>query len=245
MNRQSFQNGLRDGIPIGLGYLAVAFSFGMLASAGGLRVGQATLLSLLNLTSAGQAAGLNLMIAGSSYLEMALTQLTINLRYCLMSFSISQKLEREAAPWHRYLVAFGITDEIFGVTAAQKGKVSPWYSYGVMAVAIPGWTLGTTLGAISGNLLPAFITSALGIALYGMFVAVIIPPAKENRAVLAVVLAAMALSTLFQVVPVLKQVSTGFMIIIVTVATAGIGAAVCPVTDGKADGEKGEQNCES
>ncbi len=243
MNRESFRRGIHDGIPIGLGYLAVAFSFGMLAAAGGLSVGQATLLSLLNLTSAGQAAGLNLIIAGSSYLEMALTQLTINLRYCLMSFSVSQKLERDIAPWHRYLVAYGITDEIFGVTASQKGKVSPWYTYGVMAMAVPGWTLGTALGAVSGSLLPSFMTSALGIALYGMFVAVIIPPARENRAVLAVVLGAMAMSTLFRVIPPLKQVSAGFVIIIVTVATAGIAAAVCPVAgeNGKTAGEEEQE----
>lgn len=231
MNRKSFIKGIRDGIPIGLGYFAVSFSFGMLAVAGGLSVGQATLLSLLNLTSAGQVAGLNLIIAGSSYLEMALTQLTINLRYCLMSFSISQKLERGVPQFHRYLVAFGITDEIFGVTASQAGRVSPWYSYGAMSMAIPGWTVGTMLGAVSGSLLPGFVTSALGIALYGMFLAVIIPAAKKNRAVLWVVLGSMALSTLFQTIPFLKKVSTGFMIIIVTVAAAGTAAVFCPVKE--------------
>lgn len=194
-------------------------------------MGQATLLSLLNLTSAGQVAGLNLIIAGSSYLEMALTQLTINLRYCLMSFSISQKLERGVPQFHRYLVAFGITDEIFGVTASQAGRVSPWYSYGAMSMAIPGWTVGTMLGAVSGSLLPGFVTSALGIALYGMFLAVIIPAAKKNRAVLWVVLGSMALSTLFQTIPFLKKVSTGFMIIIVTVAAAGTAAVFCPVKE--------------
>ena len=231
MNRKSFIKGIRDGIPIGLGYFAVSFSFGMLAAAGGLSVGQATLLSLLNLTSAGQVAGLNLIIAGSSYPEMALTQLTINLRYCLMSFSISQKLERGVPQFHRYLVAFGITDAIFGVTASQAGRVSPWYSYGAMSMAIPGWTVGTMLGAVSGSLLPGFVTSALGIALYGMFLAVIIPAAKKNRAVLWVVLGSMALSTLFQTIPFLKKVSTGFMIIIVTVAAAGTAAVFCPVKE--------------
>ena len=229
MNRESFIKGIRDGIPIGLGYFAVSFSFGMLAAAGGLSVGQATLLSLLNLTSAGQVAGLNLIMAGSSYVEMALTQLTINLRYCLMSFSISQKLERDIPQFHRYIVAFGITDEIFGVTASRRGRVSPWYSYGAMSMAIPGWTAGTKLGAVSASLLPGFITSALGIALYGMFLAVIIPPAKKNRAVLGVVVGSMAMSTLFQAVPLLQRVSTGFMIIIVTVAAAGTAAFFCPV----------------
>lgn len=237
MNRTYLIRGIKDGIPIGLGYFAVSFSFGMLASAGGLSVGQATLLSLLNLTSAGQVAGLHLILAGGSYLEMALTQLTINLRYCLMSFSVSQKLERNLGQIHRFLVAFGITDEIFGVTASQPGRVSPWYSYGAMSMAIPGWTIGTMLGAISGSLLPQMITSALGIALYGMFVAIIIPPARTNRAVFWVVIGSMTMSTLFQVIPVLRRVSTGFMIIIVTLTAAGTAAALCPVTEKKETAE--------
>ncbi len=231
MKNESFKKGIKDGIPIGLGYLAVSFTFGMMSVSSGLSIWQAVLISLTNLTSAGQFAGLDIIVAGGSYWEMALTQLVINLRYCLMSFSLSQKLRRDE-PWaHRYLVAFGITDEIFGVSASQEGKVSAFYNYGAMCMAIPGWTLGTLLGAISGSLLPDFIMSALGVAIYGMFLAVIIPPAKKNKAVLLVVVAAMAVSTLFAVVPGLNKVSSGFVIIITTLVTAGGAAYLCPVKE--------------
>ena len=231
MKNESFKKGIKDGIPIGLGYLAVSFTFGMMSVSSGLSIWQAVLISLTNLTSAGQFAGLDIIVAGGSYWEMALTQLVINLRYCLMSFSLSQKMRRDE-PWaHRYLVAFGITDEIFGVSASQEGKVSAFYNYGVMCMAIPGWTLGTLLGAISGSLLPDFIMSALGVAIYGMFLAVIIPPAKKNKAVLLVVVAAMAVSTLFAVVPGLNKISSGFVIIITTLVTAGGAAYLCPVKE--------------
>lgn len=231
MKNESFKKGIKDGIPIGLGYLAVSFTFGMMSVSSGLSIWQAVLISLTNLTSAGQFAGLDIIVAGGSYWEMALTQMVINLRYCLMSFSLSQKMRRDE-PWaHRYLVAFGITDEIFGVSASQEGKVSAFYNYGAMCMAIPGWTLGTLLGAISGSLLPDFIMSALGVAIYGMFLAVIIPPAKKNKAVLLVVVAAMAVSTLFAVVPGLNKVSSGFVIIITTLVTAGGAAYLCPVKE--------------
>ena len=231
MKNESFKKGIKDGIPIGLGYLAVSFTFGMMSVSSGLSIWQAVLISLTNLTSAGQFAGLDIIVAGGSYWEMALTQLVINLRYCLMSFSLSQKMRRDE-PWaHGYLVAFGITDEIFGVSASQEGKVSAFYNYGAMCMAIPGWTLGTLLGAISGSLLPDFIMSALGVAIYGMFLAVIIPPAKKNKAVLLVVVAAMAVSTLFAVVPGLNKVSSGFVIIITTLVTAGGAAYLCPVKE--------------
>lgn len=231
MKNESFKKGIKDGIPIGLGYLAVSFTFGMMSVSSGLSIWQAVLISLTNLTSAGQFAGLDIIVAGGSYWEMALTQLVINLRYCLMSFSLSQKMRRDE-PWaHRYLVAFGITDEIFGVSASQEGKVSAFYNYGAMCMAIPGWTLGTLLGAISGSLLPDFIMSALGVAIYGMFLAVIIPPAKKNKTVLLVVVAAMAVSTLFAVVPGLNKVSSGFVIIITTLVTAGGAAYLCPVKE--------------
>ena len=181
MKKESFKQGITDGIPIALGYLAVSFTFGMMAVQGGLSIWQAVLISLTNLTSAGQFAGLDIIIAGGSLWEIALTQLIINLRYCLMSFSLSQKLRRDETWGHRYGVAFGVTDEIFGVSASKPGKVSAFYNYGVMSVAIPGWTIGTLLGAISGSILPNFIMSALGVAIYGMFLAVIIPPSRKTK----------------------------------------------------------------
>ena len=229
--RQYFTAGFKDGIPICLGYIAVSFTFGIMAKKVGISIFDAVLISLTNVTSAGQFAGLSLIASTASYIEMAITQLIINLRYCLMSFSLSQKLEKGVSNGHRLAVAFGVTDEIFGVSASQEGRISPWYNYGVMCVAIPGWTLGTLAGAVSGNLLPNFLVSALSVAIYGMFLAVIIPPAKKNRAVLGVVIGAMAVSTLFATVPVLNKVSTGFVIIITTLLVAGIAAYFCPIEE--------------
>ena len=232
MNRSRiFFSGFKDGIPIGLGYFAVSFTFGMMAVSGGLTVAQAVLISLSCLTSAGQFAGLGIIIAGGSAWELILSQLIINLRYCLMSFSLSQKLSRDEAFAHRFGVAFGVTDEIFGVSASKPGKISAFYNYGLMSAAIPGWTLGTLAGGISGSLMPDFLASAFGVAIYGMFLAVIIPPAKKEKPVLAVVIAAMAVSSLFRYVPALSHVSSGFVIIITTVLTAGAAAAVFPVKD--------------
>ena len=235
MNLKNFKQGLQDGIPIGLGYFAVAFTFGIQAITGGLTVGQAVLISLTNLTSAGQFAGLSVIIGAGSMWEMAMTQFIINLRYCLMSFSLSQKLEKGVRPFHRFIVAFGNTDEIFGISASKEGRLSPYYNYGAMAVAIPGWTLGTLVGAVFGNILPEFIVSALGIAIYGMFLAVVIPPAKKNKAVLMVVILAMVVSSLFKVVPLLKAVSSGFVIIITTVVVAALGAYFFPVSEEEVD----------
>lgn len=226
-----FKRGMQDGIPIALGYFAVSFTFGMNAVTGGLTAWEAVLISMTNLTSAGQFAGLGIILAAGSYLEIAMTQLIINLRYCLMSFSLSQKLEKNIHPLHRFLVAFGVTDEIFGVSASQQGKVSPYYNYGAMSVAIPGWVFGTLAGAVLGNILPDAVTSALGVAIYGMFLAIIIPPAKANAAVLKVVVTAMAVSTLFAIVPILNQVSSGFVIIIITLLVAGLAAYFFPIEE--------------
>ena len=233
MNQMNFKRGIQDGIPIGLGYFAVSFTFGMMAVSGGLTAWQAVLISLTNLTSAGQFAGLGIIVAGGSMWEMALTQLVINLRYCLMSFSLSQKLEKNISTGHRLAVAFGVTDEFFGVSASQEGRLSPWYNYGVMSMAIPGWTLGTLVGAVLGNVLPGFLVSALNVAIYGMFLAVIIPPAKKNKSVLGVVIGAMAISTVFAVVPVLNKVSSGFVIIITTLIVAGLAAHFSPIPEEK------------
>lgn len=229
--RESFVEGIKGGIPIALGYFAVSFTFGMMAVSSGISIWEAVLISLTNVTSAGQFAGLSIIAASGSYVEMMLTELVINLRYSLMSFSMSQKMRRDESMAHRFLVAFGMTDEIFGISASQPGKVSAFYNYGAMCVAIPGWVLGTLLGAISGNLLPEFIVSALSIAIYGMFIAIIIPPAKKDRAVLCVIVAAMLISTVFAVVPFLQQVSSGFVIIITTVLVAGAAAILHPIQE--------------
>ncbi|MDE7479168.1 MAG: AzlC family ABC transporter permease [Lachnospiraceae bacterium] len=229
MKNKNYRNGLHDGIPVALGYFAVSFTFGMASATSGLNILQAVLISLTNVTSAGQFSGLGIIAAGGSYIELALTQLIINLRYSLMSFSLAQKLERSAPNWHRFLMAYSVTDEIFALDVSLSSSLSPAYHYGITSVAVPGWVLGTLAGAISGNILPAFVISALGVAIYGMFLAIIIPPARQNRTILLVVLSAMGLSFLFSALPVLKKVTSGFVIIITTVVIAGIAAWLKPI----------------
>ena len=229
--RTNFINGIKAGIPIALGYFAVSFTFGMMAIAGGLSIGDAVLISATNLTSAGQFAGLTIILSNGSYLEMMLSQFVINLRYSLMSFSLSQKLNRKESWLHRYLVAFGVTDEIFAVSVSQVGKTSAFFNYGAMSVAIPGWVIGTLFGALLGNVLPEFIVSALSVAIYGMFIAIIIPPAKQNRSVLYVVISSMLLSSCFTYLPLLNKVSSGFVIIICTVAVSLIAAKFAPIKE--------------
>ena len=223
----AFLRGIRHGIPIALGYLSVSFTFGMKAVGDGMTPLQALLISATNLTSAGQFAGLPLMTGGASLIEMALTQLVINLRYALMAMSLSQKLDSSFNTFHRMAASFGITDEIFAVAAAQEGLLTPPYMYGLILVSFLGWTAGTALGAAAGELLPAAIIDAMGIVLYGMFLAIIIPPARKMRSVLAVVLAAALLSTMFKFL--LPAVSSGFVIIISAVASATMGAALFPL----------------
>ncbi len=231
-NRNQFRQGARDGIPIALGYFAVSFAFGMMAVSSGLSVWEASLISLVNVTSAGQFAGLQIMISHGALLEMALTQFIINLRYALMSFSLSQKLDRREPIGYRFIAAFGVTDEIFGITASYKGTPSVRYMFGAMSVAIPGWVAGTFSGGFLGTLLPHAVLSALGVAIYGMFLAIIIPPAKHEKNVAGVVMAAFALSTALYYLPGLKNISSGFAIIIVTVLVSAGAAAIYPVKEG-------------
>ena len=227
----SFKKGLKDGVPIALGYLSVSFTFGMMAVAGGLPVSLAVAISMTNLTSAGQFAGLSLMLTGGGYFEMALTQLVINLRYALMSVSLSQKFHKSVSLLDRFLIAFGNTDEIFAVASGQNTDVGKKYMYGLILTPYLGWSLGTLLGAAASAVLPEAVRSALGIAIYGMFLAIFIPPMKKDKAVAVVVLTAAALSCLFFYVPVLKSVSSGFVIIICAVVAATLGALIKPVSD--------------
>ena len=231
MRSESFRKGVKDGIPIGLGYFAVSFTFGMMAVADGLSIWQAVLISLTNVTSAGQFAGLEIMVMSGSYWEMALTQLVINLRYCLMSFSLSQKLEKNISTGHRLAVAFGVTDEIFGVSASQEGRLSPWYNYGVMSMAIPGWTLGTLVGAVLGNVLPGFLVSALNVAIYGMFLAIVVPPSRQNKKLLGIVVCSFVLSLACAYLPLVSTLTEGTRIIILTVVISTVAAILFPVKD--------------
>ena len=232
---QYFTKGMRDGMPICFGYFAVSFAFGIQAAAIGLSVLESAVLSAANVTSAGQFAALGIIAAGASYIELAFTQLVINLRYFLMSCALSQKLSPTMPLRHRLGIAYGMTDEIFAVSASQPEPLSPFYSYGLIAVAVPGWVLGTVLGAAAGNILPGILTNALGIAIYGMFIAIVIPPAKENRVVAGVVVLAMLLATVFTYAPVLREISSGFRIILITVLVAGGAALLFPIEDKPAD----------
>ena len=231
MSQKLFVTGLRHGIPIGLGYLSVAFAFGIQSVQAGLSPLQALLISMTNVTSAGQLAGIELIAAGAALTEMALTQLTINLRYALMSISLSQKLDGSMGTLQRLIFAFCNTDEIFAVASAQPGMLCKQYCYGLMIVPWVGWSLGTVLGAAAGSLLPVFFRTALGIAIYGMFLAIILPPSRKSRAVRTVVLIAAALAIAFRYVPGLSQVPPGYAIICCAVAAACAGAALFPVED--------------
>ena len=226
--KSDFLKGIRDGIPICLGYLSVSFGFGILATGLGLSVLAAVGISLTNLTSAGQVAGVGIIAAGGSLIEMALTQFIINIRYSLMGISLSQKLDENFNTFHRLVASFGITDEIFAVAVSQK-SVSPYYMYGLTFISALGWVSGTFLGGAAGNLLPESVSSALGIVLYGMFLAIIIPPSKKSKGVLITVLIAAALSIVFKYV--LTSVSGGFAIIICAVLSAAICAVLFPVKE--------------
>ena len=232
--KQKFLLGLRHGLPIGLGYLSVSFAFGIKAVADGLTPLQAVLISMTNLTSAGQMAALPLMIGGAGLIEMALTQLIINLRYALMSLSLGQKLDKTMSTLHRMVFSFSNTDEIFAVASSQPGTVGRYYLYGLMVAPYIGWSLGTLLGAVAGQLLPEAVRNALGIAIYGMFLAIILPPARKEHPVRVVVGLAVVLSLIFRYTPVLREVSSGFVIIICAVAASVIGAILFPVKEGDA-----------
>ena len=231
MVHNKIKAGLRDGIPIAAGYFSVSFTFGMLAVQDGMSPFHAVLISLLNLTSAGQFAGLTVIVSGASLLEMALTQLVINIRYALMSVSLSQKLDSSVKTFQRMLIAYGNTDEIFAVASSKPGSVGSRYMYGLIFLPVLGWVGGTLTGAVASTLLPAAVISALGVALYGMFIAIVVPVAKESREVLIVVGAALVFSTAFYYLPVLQEISSGFTIIICTVAAAGIVAVLFPVKE--------------
>lgn len=191
-----FRQGLRDGLPIGLGYFAVAFSLGITAKNAGVSPFQGFLMSLLTNASAGEYAAITLIAAGSTYLEMAIMILVANARYLLMSCALSQKLAPDTPLVHRMLVAYDVTDEIFGVSIAFPGRLNPWYTYGAVSVALPGWGLGTFFGVAAGSALPARLVSALSVGLYGMFLAIIVPPARKSRVILALVLVSFAASFL-------------------------------------------------
>lgn len=229
--RQSLLTGMRDGLPIGLGYLAVAFSLGIAARSAGLSAVQGLLISLLNNASAGEYAAFTVIAADSGFIEMAIITLITNARYMLMSCSLSQRFSPETPMWQRLLVGYGVTDELFGIAIARPGYIDPFYSYGAFIPAIPGWAIGTALGVTAGSLLPARAVSALSVALFGMFIAIIVPPARKSRVILGCVLVSFAASFACSVLPVVSALSEGTRTIILTVVIASAAAILFPVKE--------------
>lgn len=217
------------GAPIGLGYLSVSFGFGIMAVKSGLTTLAAAIISASNLTSAGQAAGVAVIAAGGTFIEMALTQLTINLRYSLMALSLSQKLDTSFTTPKKLIASFGITDEIFAVASSRKEKLTPSYMYGMILVAFVGWVTGTILGASAGQLLPSSVSSAMGIMLYGMFIAIMIPPSRKKKSILAAVIIAAVISVVLKYF--LTSISGGFAVIISSVISAAVTALLFPVSE--------------
>jgi predicted branched-subunit amino acid permease len=236
MNGKQFLRGLRTGVPICLGYLAVGFTLGITAKNAGITAFQAGLTSLLVNASAGQYAAFTMMAAQSGYLELAVMEIVTNARYILMSCSLSQKLPPETKTWHRLTVGFMVTDEIFGMAIAEEGKLSPYYYFGMMAAALPGWSLGTFLGTAVGNILPASVVSALSVGLYGMFLAVIVPAAKRSKVILGVVVVSMAASLAGEVLPLFAAIPSGTRLILLTVVISSLAAILFPVKEEAADG---------
>lgn len=234
-NRQWYARGLKAGVPIGLGYLAVAFTLGIAAKNAGLTAFQATLTSFLINASAGEFVGFTLIGAGASYLEVAIMELVANARYLLMSFSLSQKLSPKTGIGHRMLIGWYVTDEVFGVSISAPGYLNPFYTYGAISLACPGWAIGTCLGVIVGNILPASLVSALSVGLYGMFIAIFVPPSKTSKVIGGRVLVSMALSFAFNRIPVFNGISSGIKTIILTVAISAAAALLFPIREVKED----------
>lgn len=229
MKRNDFYRGIKDGIPICLGYFSVSMAFGIAATKGGIPVWASVLTSLTNVTSAGQFAGVNVMLELGGMIELAITTLIINIRYFLMSLSVSQRTDGSMTLWQRFLVSFGITDEIFAVSMGRTSALSFPYMVGLIVTPVLGWTGGTAFGAVATSVLPPSLSSAMGIALYGMFIAIVTPPARKNKNVFFAVITAVTLSFVFFYAPVLKHLSSGWTIILITILVSALCATLFPV----------------
>ena len=224
-NKQSFLKGMKAGIPIAMGYFAVAIALGIAAVRAGVGAFAAAFASLLNNASAGEYIAFTLIAAGSSYMELITMEAVANARYLLMSAALSQKLKENTSIFKRLLLGFTVTDEIFGVSMMQEGYLNPYFTYGAFVVATTGWTGGTLLGALMGDILPASLVTALSVGLYGMFISVFVPEAKKNRIVALLVLVSFVLSAAFEYLPYISTLSSGLRVIILTVVIS-LGAAL-------------------
>lgn len=229
--KEEFKQGIKDGIPICLGYFSVSMAVGLTAVKAGLPIWAAVLISFSNLTSAGQYAGIGIMAAGGGALELMITTLTINMRYFLMSLSVSQKVDDKFNIPKRMIAAFGITDEVFAVSMQRKKDLSFLYMVGLILTPLLGWTLGTLTGAVAADLLPKIVSNAMGIAIYGMFIAIIVPPSRENPKVFFAVALAIVASFIFTYVPVIKELTSGWKIIIIAVVVSALAAFLFPIKE--------------
>lgn len=227
-NKQVFTEGMRDGLPIGLGYFAVAFSLGIAAKSAGLNPFQAFLASFMCNASAGEYAGFALIAAGASYLEVAVMTLIVNARYLLMSFAMSQRMKPGTKMRHRFCMSYDITDELFAIAIARDGYLNPFYTYGAVLTAAPFWAVGTALGTYAGNILPTRIVSALSVALFGMFLAVIIPPARKSKIIAVLIAVCFALSYAAANLPFVRDIPEGTRTIILTIAISAAAALLFP-----------------
>lgn len=233
MKNNIFLKGMKDGLPVALGYLAVSFTLGIAAVKSGLTPFQTFATSALNNTSAGEFAAFSLIGAGVSYMEIALTTLILNMRYILMSCALSQKIDKNTPIVHRFLMAYDVTDEIFGLSIMSEGRLDPKYTYGLIAISAPSWAIGTYLGAVMGSVMPAGVLSAMNLALYGMFIAVIVPPAKKDKTIAVVIAVSMLSSLMFSILPGLREISSGIVVIILTVVISLAAAILFPVCGDK------------
>lgn len=230
-NKIAFRDGMRDSVPIGLGYFAVAFSLGIAVRHAGLSWFQGFLASWLCTTSTGEYAVFSLMAVGTTVVEIALVTLVINARYLLMSCAMSQRVDPAMPFWHRFLISFHLTDELFGIAIARRGQLNPYYSYGAFCIAVPGWAVGTALGTVMGSILSPSLTSALSVALYGMFIAIIIPPARQDKVIAGLIAVCFAASYACQHLPFVRDLSEGMRIILLTVILASLAAVLFPRQD--------------
>lgn len=236
--KKAFLRGVRDGVPIGLAYLSVSFAFGIFAVGNGLSALEAVFISMTNVTSAGQLAAVPIFAGIGSLAELAFTQLVINLRYALMSVSIAQRFDGSIRFVDRFLIAFVDTDEVFGVACSQPVKLSRSYMYGLILLPYVSWSAGTLIGSLAGNALPPLLTSALGLAIYGMFIAIVFPVAKRSVSTAECVLLAIGLKCLFRYVPALQKVPEGFSVIICAVLASLLFTFLDSRAAGKGSGGK-------
>ena len=234
-SRKVFCDGIRDGVPFALGYFAVSFSLGIAARKAGFTPFQGFLASLLNNASAGEYAAFALIMSGASYFQVAVITLIANARYLLMSCALAQRFAPGTPFWHRLVIGYDVTDELFGITIARPGSLTPCYTYGAILLAAPAWASGTALGIVAGNLLPLRAVSALSVALYGMFLAIIIPPARKDKVVAVLVAISFALSFACNYLPGISALSDGTRTILLTVLISSAAAVLFPVKNQEAE----------